>query len=138
WPRRARESGRPRCWVGHGSSSVAHIHIARPRDRLYELRLCRVALDLLAEPCHADVDAAVEGLPVAPMRQVEELAARQHLVGMPGERVQQVELHRRQAELLAILANELGGLELEQPVAETEGVGRRLAPGAADVRIGAS
>jgi hypothetical protein len=62
---------------GCRSSRVAHIHVAGSADRLNDLRLCRVALDFLAEPGHADVDAAVEGLPVAPMRQLEKLVAPQ-------------------------------------------------------------
>src|SRR6516162_4478541 len=95
------------------SSSVTHIHIAYPGYCLDDLWLCRIALDLFAEPRHTDVDAAVEGLPVTVVRQIQELVARQYLVWMPGEGMQQVKLHRRQAEFFAIPADKFVGIEIE-------------------------
>src|SRR6516162_9629695 len=103
------------------SSSLAHIHVTRSRDRLDDLWLSRIALDLLAEPRYANIDAAVEGLPVAPMRQIQQLVAGQHLVRVSGEGMQQVKLHRRQAEFFTISAHQLVGIEIEQPAAEPEG-----------------
>src|SRR6516164_4115964 len=95
------------------SSSLAHIHVTRSGDRLDDLWLRRIALDLLAEPRHTDVDAAVEGLPISVMRQIQQLVAGQHPVGVSGEGVQQVKFHRGQAEFFAILANQLVGIEIE-------------------------
>ena len=93
------------------------------RDRLDDLRLRRIALDLFAEPRHANVDAAVEGLPVASMRQIQQLVARQHLVGVSGKGVQQVKLHRCQAEFFAVSAHQLVGIQIEQPAPEPGGIG---------------
>src|SRR6516164_10984961 len=132
-----RTRGRPSFHAMLRSSSLAHVHVTRPRNGLDDLRLCGITLDLLAQTRHANVDAAVEGLPVAPMRQIEELVAGQHLVGVSGEGMQQVKLHRGQAEFSAIPTNELVGIEIEQPAPEPEGVGRLFGPGAAAIRIGA-
>src|SRR5687768_2031991 len=41
-----------------------------------EARVLRIGLDLLAQPHHAQVDAAVERIPVALLRQVEDALAR--------------------------------------------------------------
>jgi hypothetical protein len=41
---------------------------------------------------------------------------------------QQVKLHKAQAELSAIFANKRVGIEIEQPVPEPKGTGRRFGP----------
>src|SRR5215831_1759184 len=122
WP--PRTPGRRSSCAVLRSSSVTHIHVASPWDCLDDLRLCRIALDLLTQPRHPNINAAVKGLPVTVVRQIQELVARQYLVGMPGEGMQQVKLHGGQAEFFAIPANELVGVEIEQPASEPEGIGR--------------
>ena len=50
--------------------------------------------------------------------------------------MQQVKLHRGQAKLFTIPANELVGVEIEQPTPEPEGIGRCLGLRAAGICIG--
>ena len=49
---------------------------------------------------------------------------------------QQVKLHKGQAELSAIFANKRVGIEIEQPVPEPKGIGRRFGPRAVGIGIG--
>src|SRR3974390_996623 len=121
-----RSRGRRSSRAALRSSSLAHIHVTRSRDRLDDLWLSRIALDLFAEPRHANIDAAVEGLPVASMRQIQQLVAGQHLVRVSGKGMQQVKLHRCQAKLFTIPTDELVGVEIEQPASKPEGIGGRL------------
>ncbi len=74
--------------------------------------------DLAAQPGDADVDAALERLFIAVMRQLEELVAPQDLEGVEGEGLQQVEFHRGQRDDAAILAAQLAGIEIEQELRE--------------------
>src|SRR6267142_3622903 len=78
--------------------------VPRPADRLDGLRVVGVVLDLAPQARDADVDRAVEGLPFAVAGQREELVARQHPVRVLGEGAQQVELHRRERDVLAARA----------------------------------
>src|ERR1700754_750988 len=87
--------------------------VARAAHRLDEARLLRVGLDLAPQAGDADVDRAVERLPLAVAGQREELVARQHPVGVLGEDAQQVELHAGERDLLALAADQVVGVEVE-------------------------
>jgi hypothetical protein len=50
--------------------------------------------------------------------------------------MQQVKLHRGQAELSAIFNNKRVGIEIEQPVPEPKRIGRRFGPRAVGIGIG--
>src|SRR3990172_11795951 len=80
----------------------------------------RILLQLLAKPRDVRVDGAVEGLVRAPLREIEELLAREDAAGPLGEDPQQ---------------HELRGGELEQTALELGAVvqGRQLESADADV-----
>src|SRR5580765_4018233 len=65
-------------------------NVARAAHRLDHARPRRVVLHLAPQPGDADVDRAIEGLPVAVARDAEQLVAGEHLVGMLGERLEQI------------------------------------------------
>src|SRR4029077_13417485 len=92
--------------------------VPRPADRLDGLRIVGVVLDLAPQARDADVDRAVERLPFAVAGQGEELVARQHPVRVLGEGAQQVELHRRERDVLAARADQLVAVEVELAIAE--------------------
>src|SRR5690606_38811051 len=77
-PRRARSRASPGSPPAAGAArswplaSVGHEHVARVADGANVLRALRVGLDLLAHAHHAQVDAAVERIPVALLAQVED------------------------------------------------------------------
>ena len=62
-------------------------HVAAAAHRVQEARLARVGLDLAAQPRHLHVDRALAGLVHA--ERGGDLLARQHLVGLAGQRGQQ-------------------------------------------------
>src|SRR5512138_2707005 len=64
------------------SISVRHEDVAFVADRADEARMFRVRLDLLAQAHDAQVDAAVERIPVALAVQVEDALARLRAVRM--------------------------------------------------------
>src|SRR5689334_1056889 len=70
-------------------------HVAGPAHGLDRARPIGVLLDLASQPGDADVDRAVEGLPLAVAGEVEELVPREHLVRMLEEGLEKRELHRR-------------------------------------------
>src|SRR3546814_16628077 len=80
------------------SALRGRVDVAGAAHGLDDLRLGRIALDLAADAGDADVDAAVEGLPVAIVREVPELVAGQPAVGGVRRGLQPVELPSGQAD----------------------------------------
>src|SRR5215831_16471180 len=73
------------------SCSVGHEDVPLVADRPDEPGMLRIGLDLFAQAHDAKVDAAVEGISVALLMQVEDLVSRQWPVRMLRERLEQVE-----------------------------------------------
>ena len=90
-----------------------------------------IGLDLAPQPRDADVDAAIERLPVLVVGEIEQLIAREHPVGMLDERLQQVELHAGDRHLLAVGVVQPVRLEIEPAGADRHrrGGGRRIGGG---------
>src|SRR6185312_7829311 len=80
------------------SSSVGDEDVAFVADRANEARMLGIGLDLLAQPHDAQIDAAIERIPVA-LIEVQDPLARQRPVRMLGERLQQIVFERRHRDL---------------------------------------
>ena len=62
------------------SCAVRHEDVAFVADGPEEARVLGIGLDLLAQPHHAKVDAAVERIPVARLVEVQDALARQRSI----------------------------------------------------------
>ena len=77
-------------------------------------------LDLLPQARHPDVDAAVERVAAALVREIEKTVARQHAVRIAGKRLQQVELHGRDRHIAAVEGEQPARIEVEHAAAEPD------------------
>src|SRR3954463_6251302 len=95
-----------------------------------ELRDAERAVDLVAQVADVDVDDVRPVLIVVVPRVLEQLIAREHLARVAHERLQELELLRRQA-ALGVLAPDAAGrrVELEGPDLEHRRALDRAAPG---------
>src|SRR5688572_2772479 len=82
--------------------------------------MCRVRLDLAAQTGNADVDRAVERFPFAVARHGEQLVARQHLVRMLDQRLEEVELHGGDRNLAALGVGQGARLQVEEAAADRD------------------
>ena len=80
--------------------------IAAARDRLDDLRMRGIDLDLLAQAADQIVDRAIENFGLAPAHQVEQPVTAHHLPRMAHQRVEQMIFARRQRNLIALAVNE--------------------------------
>ena len=106
--------------AGSSISLAGMNDVAGAVRRLDRPRPIGLRLDLLAQPVHTDIDAAIERVVAAPVREVEQLLARQNPVGMVGKCLQQVELHGGDRHLAAIQRKQAAQLQVEQAVAEAD------------------
>src|SRR3546814_19696590 len=100
------------------SALRGRVDVAGAAHGLDDLRLGRIALDLAADAGDADVDAAVEGLPVAIVREVQELVAGQHAVGVVRAGLQQVELPAGPGNVAAVAVAKLLRFEVASETPE--------------------
>src|SRR5262245_58369425 len=107
-----------------GGPSARDEHVARAAHGADGRRLGRVGLDLAAQPRDADVDRAVERLPLAVARQRQQLVARQHAVGVLDESAQQVEFHAGDRDLGAVRSGELVRAQIQQAAADLDALRR--------------
>ena len=68
-------------------------------------RLARVGFDLPSQSRDADVDASIEWLATAMVREIKQPIARQNTIGILRESVQQIEFHACECDHLAIGCN---------------------------------
>src|SRR5690349_8731015 len=73
------------------SRAIRHEDVAFVAYRPDEPRMLGIGLDLLAQPHDAQVDAAIERIPVALLVEVQDPLARQRAIWVRGKRLQQVE-----------------------------------------------
>ncbi|EWY41663.1 hypothetical protein N825_24280 [Skermanella stibiiresistens SB22] len=79
-------------------------------------------LDLAPQAGDPDVDAAVERIVAALVRQVQQAVAGQHAVGVVEEGLDQAELHRGEGNLGAVLLEHPARLPVDQAPAEPDGL----------------
>ncbi len=94
----------------------------------------RIRLDLAADAGDAHVDRAVERVRVARIGEVEQPLAREHALGIVGERLEQRELGRRERVLVAVVVAQQVRVEVEPLGAEAHracGFGLRVRGGGA-------
>ena len=92
-----------------------------------ELRVCRIAFDLAAQPADLIVDAAIKQLAVAPACQIDELVAREHQAGSLDQRQQQAELGRAEHDGDAVVAGKLAAACVQSPAVERKALRTALA-----------
>ena len=96
-------------------------HVAAAAHGVQEARLARIGLDLAAQPGDLDVDGALAG--VVHAERGGDVLAREHLVGLAGERGQQGGLAAGQADR-AVGAAQFAALGVEGPAGRAA-AGRR-------------
>src|SRR5262245_16114924 len=79
-----------------------------------------IALELAPQPAHQHVDAALEGASAAPLREIEQLIAREDAPGPFTERLQQVELGPGDDNARAIGAFEVAQRAIDAPAEKCE------------------
>src|SRR6185295_6820583 len=94
------------------------VHVAGAAHGADRPGMRRVFLQLAPQARDADVDRAVERLPLAVARHAEQLVARQHLVRVVDERLEQVELHRGDGDLAPLRVAQGARLEIEEAAAD--------------------
>jgi hypothetical protein len=99
-----RESSNPRTneTMAQPACAWRRERVADPAHGLDSVRILRIVLDLPPQTRAADVDAAIEGIPVPVARQRHQLIAPQRSVRSFSENPQQVELGAGQRNLVAM------------------------------------
>src|SRR3981081_73694 len=116
--RRRRHSGR-RNKFGEGAGLIRYEAIPDPRDRVDEVWLFGVALDLLAQAVDVSVDGARLDLDLVAPHLAEQLAAAPPLAGLRGQQRQEIELGQRQGDFLT-LAPHLAAVHVDDEAWELE------------------
>src|SRR6185437_4679052 len=122
----ARDAGRPGSAVA-AASYAPHLgrkRIAAAPNRLDQLRLARIAFELLAQTADVIVDAPLERAEITMLRQIEQLVAREHAPWMGNQRKQQIVLAGRERDLPPGLVDQLAFAGAKYPIAK--GVGLRV------------
>jgi len=101
-----------------------HEDVAPAPNRLDELRIVGVGLDLLAQPADLHVDRAIEGRRLAAACLLEQEVARQHAAGVSREGAQEVELAAGQRHVFAARIGEAARSDVQLPTREAQAVGR--------------
>ena len=102
----------------HGAVSTLHVgaqHVAFVAHGLDELRIARIFVELLSNAAHLQVDRALERVRVASLREVEQLVATEHALGMLEEDLEQAKLRTRQHDDDALRIDEMPCGEVERP-----------------------
>src|SRR5262245_37528358 len=109
-----------------GSFAARHDDIALVAHGPDVARMLGIGLDLLAQPQHAQIDAAIERVPIALLAYPQDALAREGAVRVSGERLQQVELERRHRDFLSLLVGQPVRGEVEHALPDAHALGAEL------------
>src|SRR5437016_9228529 len=90
-------------------------HIALVAHGLDELRVARIFIELLPHAAHLKVDRALERIRIASLREIEQLVAAEHTLGMLEKNLEQAKLRARQDDDDILRVDEMPCGEIEHP-----------------------
>src|SRR5436309_278716 len=90
-------------------------HIALVAHGLDELRVAGVFIELLPHAAHLKVDRALERVRIASLREIEQLVATEHTLGMLEKNLEQAKLRARQDDNDILRIDEMPCGEIERP-----------------------
>ena len=121
-PREQDEQGLSEQALGkEAAHSLAHRgreHVAAAPHGLDDLRIGRIALELLAQAAHLRVDAAVESIGGATARQIEQLIAAEDALRPLHQGNQQIVLSGAERQRRSVIADQLARADIEPPAIE--------------------
>src|SRR6266481_1362184 len=90
-------------------------HVAFVAYGLDELRVAGIFIELLSNAAHLKVDRTLERVCIAPLREVEQLVAAEHTLGMLEKDFEQAKLRARQDNDDSLRVDEMPCSEIEHP-----------------------
>src|SRR6266568_2475626 len=84
-------------------------HVAFVAHGLDELRVAGIFIELLSNAAHLKVDRALERVRIASLREVEQLVATEHTLGMLEKNLEQAKLRTRQDDNDTLRVDEMPG-----------------------------